>query len=319
MAVDPSSFSNLPVAVWIAFGVGLLFGTGAIWHRLGLTIFSRLFFPVAIVFGLATIATYIELPGVDFDLATYLPSLRGQETMLAKALFAGFGLAFVLRVLWRHMLISQGKKGRRDTHHWRSARSVYYETAIRLGVLTANADRNAEPREFAALEEGFDLNMFNAPNARKLYAEQLETPRPMSRVLAAFLKRFDRASAACETLILGMATIAMADGRPTDDELGLVRMAASRLGLTPADANRLLDAAGGGAEAPDKQRAAHLATLGLDAGATSKQISKAYKRLIAKHAPNRLLLLGMPDAERSRIDVLKAQLDTAFAALSDAP
>jgi len=163
--------------------------------------------------------------------------------------------------------------------------------------------------------------MFNAPNARNTYAEQLETPKPMSRVLAPFLKRFAPASATCETLILGMATIAMADGRATDDELGLVRMAANRLGLSPADANRLLEAAGRSdkAETPDSQRAAHLATLGLDASATPKQISKAYKRLIAKHSPNRLLLLGMPDAERARVDVLKAQLDEAFAALSDAP
>ncbi len=157
---------------------------------------------------------------------------------------AGLGLAFILRGVWRHMLIRQGRTGQRDTQRWRSARSVYYETAIRLGVLTANADRNAEPREFEALEAVFELDMFNAPNARKLYAAQLEAPRPMSRVMAAFLKRFAPASAACETLILGMATIAMADGRPTKDELGLVRMAASQLGLSPADADRLLDAAG---------------------------------------------------------------------------
>jgi len=83
----------------------------------------------------------------------------------------------------------------------------------------------------------------------------------------------------------------------------------------------LLDAAGIGdrADARNRQRSTHLATLGLDTTATPKQISRAYKRLIAKHAPNRLLLLGMPDAEHARIDVLKAQLDEAYAALSDAP
>jgi len=233
MGVDVSGLLDLPVAVWIAFGVGLLFGTGAVWHRLGLALFSRLLFPVMMVFGLATAATYIDLPGIDFDLAHYLPSLRGQELMLLKAFGVGLGLAFVLRTLWRHVLIRQGQKGQRDTQRWRSARSLYYETAIRLGVLTANADRNAEPREFTALEDVFELSLFNAPNARKLYASQLEAPKPMSRVIGAFLKRFAPASAACETLILGMATIAMADGRPTKDELGLVRMAASLLGFKP--------------------------------------------------------------------------------------
>ncbi len=40
MGVELSGLSDLPVAVWIVFGIGLLFGTGAVLHRLGLALFS---------------------------------------------------------------------------------------------------------------------------------------------------------------------------------------------------------------------------------------------------------------------------------------
>jgi len=320
MTFDIATLVNMPIPLWAAFGIGLLFGSGAVWHRLGIQIFSRVVFPFALVFGLTTIATYIELPGIDFDLSKHLPSLRGLEIEVAKAFGAGLIIAFVLRFLWRNALIAQGQKGERNTERWRSARSLYYETAIRLGMLTANADGHAEPREFEALENVFELSAFNAPNARKLYASQLEAPRPMSRVLAPFRKRFAPASPPCETLILGMATIAVADGAPTPDELGLVRMAASLLGLTPADTERLLDAAGIGetAEQRREQREANLATLGLSLDATDKQITRAYRRLSSKYAPKRLLLLAIPDAERERAEQLKAQLDNAFEALVSA-
>lgn len=317
MSFDPADLTQLPLSVWGAFALGLLFGTGAVWHKLGIRFFSRFVFPVGMVLALATIATYVDIPGVDFDLSEYLPSLRGQEMDLAKAFGIGLVIAFILRFLRRHMLIMQAQKGARDTPRWRSARGLYYETAIRLGVLTANADGDAEPREFEALETVFDLSTFNAPNARKLYAEQLATPKPMSRVLAPFRERFAPASPPCETLILGMATIAAADGSPTPDELGLVRMAASLLGLSPADTNRLLDAAGIGDGAAQRRRAraGHLATLGLPIDASEKQITRAYRRLSSKYAPKQLLLLAIPDAERTRAETLKAQLDTAYQAL----
>ncbi|MEO9971961.1 MAG: TerB family tellurite resistance protein [Hyphomonadaceae bacterium] len=318
MTLDPSSLASLPPAIWIAFGLGPFFGTGAVFHRLGISLFSRLVFPVLVVFGFATAATYVEIPGIDFDLAEYLPSLRGLEFDLVKAFIAGLGLAAILRLFWQHALIRQGEAGERNTKRWRSARGLYYETAIRLGVLTANADGNAEAREFEALENVFELNAFNAPNARKLYAQQLQTPKPMSRVLAPFKRHYPPASPPCETLILGMATIAAADETASKDELGLIRMAASLLGLSLADTDRLLDAAGIGdaADARRETRAKHLAVLGLGEDATEKQIKKAYKRLASKYAPKKLLLLALPDAERARADLLKAQLDAAYEALT---
>lgn len=320
MTLDPSQLTNLPPALWIAFGLGIFFGTGAVFHRAGLHVFSRLVFPAGLVFGLATAATYIEIQGVDFDLSKHLPSLRGLELGAVKAFALGLAAAAILRMFWRSALIRQGEKGERDTKRWRSARGLYYETAIRLGVLTATADGNADVREFDALEGVFELSTFNAPNARKLYKQQLQAPKPMSRVLGPFRRRFAPASPPCETLIFGMASIAASDGTISKDELGLIRMAASLLGLSLADSDRLLDAAGIGEAAEQRREAreAHLTVLGLGPDASQKQIKKAYKRLASKYAPKRLLLLALPDAERARANTLKAQLDTSYEALKSA-
>ena len=321
MPFDPAEILNLPLPLWGAIGLGLFFGTGLVMHRIGIQLFSRLVFPAALVLGAATAATYVEIPGIDFDLAKFLPSLRGMELDLVKAFGAGLILAAVLRFLWRQLLVLEGQKGNHNSRRWRSARSLYYETAIRLGILTANSDDKTEPRELTALENVFELSVFNAPNARRLYTEQVERPQPMSRILAPFKKRFAPASPLCETLILGMATIAVADNTTTNRELGLIRMAASQLGLTPSDTARLMDAAGIGDAAEKRRdvRAANLATLGLAPGATPKQIKRAYKRLSAKYAPKRLLLDAMPDAEQSRIASLKARLDDAYTALRANP
>lgn len=321
MPFNINALTSLPLPVWLALGLGLFFGTGFVMHRIGTQIFSRLLFPVILVFGAATIATYIDLPGIDFDLAEFLPSLRGMEIDLAKAFGAGLILAALLRFLWRQLLILEGQKGNHNSRRWRSARSLYYETAIRLGILTANSDNHTEPRELKALESVFELSVFNAPNARSLYKAQLEQPRPMSRILAPFKKRFAPASPLCETLILGMATIANADDNTTHRELGLIRMAASQLGLTLADTDRLLDAAGIGeaANARRDARAASLAALGLNADATPKQIKRAYKRLSAKYAPTKLLHDAMPDAEHARITLLQTRLDAAYQALTHRP
>lgn len=310
-------FAELSLPVWIALGLGVFFGTGLVWHRAGIQLFSRLIFPIALVFILATIMTYVKIPGIAFRLEDYLPSLRGMELDIAKAFGAGLLVASLLRILWHRRLINQGRKGQRDSGRWRSARGLYYETAIRLGVHTANADGHAEPREFEALETAFELSFFNAPHAKSLYADQLENPKPMSRVLGPFKKQFAPASPPCETLILGMATIAIADGRATKSELGLVRMAASQLGITPAHAERLITTAGIGvaSEQSCASRQSALDMLGLNAEASPKQITRAYKRQAAKYAPDRLLLLAIPDAERARIETLKAQLDEAYSLL----
>lgn len=317
MSLDPAALTSLPVAVWLSLALGLFFGTGLVMHKIGIQIFSRIVFPVILVFGVATIATYVKLPGITFNLADYLPSLRGMEVDLAKAFGAGFIVAVVLRTLWSQFLVAQGESGERDTKRWRSARSLYYETAIRLGVLTANADDDADAREFVALEDVFELNVFNAPNAKKLYADQLQTPRAMTRILRPFKRRFAPASSACETLIFGMATIAVADQKTTASELGLVRMAAAELGLSPSDTNRLLKAAGVGQTAAEHRqtRVAHLSTLGLKANASPKQIAHAHARLSSKYAPKRLLLLALPDAERQRVETLRTQIDSAYEAL----
>lgn len=307
----------MSMQMFAIFALGLFAGSGAVWSRAGSILFSRFLFPVLLVFGLATAATFVDVPGIKFDLSEHLPSLRGQGEELAKAFGVGFLAALALRFIWRQVLIAGGQAGKRSTRRWQSARKLYYETAIRMGVLTAATDGRAEPREFEALEDVFDLSIFNVPNARGLYRAQIEQPVPMSGILRPFLKKFDPGCSACETLVLGMASVAIADDQAGAGELGLIRMTASKLGLTPADTTRILASAGIGEAAENHRasRAQHLATLGLPSDATDKQAHKAWKRLSARYAPARLILLAVPEAEKARIDQLRAEIDTAFTML----
>ncbi|MEL7130209.1 MAG: TerB family tellurite resistance protein [Pseudomonadota bacterium] len=303
-----------PILIF-AFGTGALLGTGLAFTRFGAIVFARLVFPAVMVLGLVVAISHAAVPGIDFDLSVHLPWIRAIEERVFYAFLAGLIVGMLLR--WSVSLVrdtaSSERKGR--SPRWRSSAELYFETAIRLGVLTATSDRDPSPCEFRALESAIDLSFLQKGRARRLYDQQIRAPKPMSSVLRPFVRRFGPGSAVAETLIFTMAKVAAADGVNTASELGLVRMAAATLGLSAADADRVIATAevGRAPDGVDACRIYHLAMLGLAGDADRPDIEAAWRRLDARYAPIALAQSDLPTEEMETADALHQTLDASYA------
>lgn len=213
--------------------------------------------------------------------------------------------------------------------------ALYYETAVRLGAIIAQSDGHPDPRQLTVVKRIFNLTDEIYPEADSVYIRQLEGRRPMSVVIKPFLASYGKASAVSETLIFGMTSVAMSDGQVVPAELGLIRMAADMLGLTPAHTKRILmfagyfgqqqnarDSQGNASSASYKhssqsERERHLATLGLEAGADKAQIRKAWRKLASKYHPDKLVSQNLPPQELEKAEDMMQTINAAYDWLKD--
>lgn len=243
-----------------------------------------------------------------------------------------------------------GVEFRRSRQHakQKDARTIYYTTAIKLGALTAIADGRVDPREFTALNRVFAVTPSTFPDAAALYQRQMQHPQSVSAIVRPFVRAFGAGGGSAETLIFGMAQIAMADGAITTSELDVIRLAARRLGVKPYDTTRILASAGfgdhpgprgagadrkqqyqgrhhhrqdwkdraGQARAQYTERERHLATLGLGAHASDQDIHKAWRRMAAKYHPDKLSGRDLPPAEMKKAERLMQDINAAYEAVN---
>jgi len=213
--------------------------------------------------------------------------------------------------------------------------ALYYETAVRLGAIIAQSDGQPDPRQLTVVKRIFNLTDETYPEADSLYIRQLEERRPMSAVIKPFLASYGKASTVSETLIFGMTSVAMSDGQVVPAELGLIRMAAEMLGITPAHTKRILMFAGYFGEQQNtrsnqnqssgtsykhtsqSERERHLATLGLERGADKAEIRKAWRKLASKYHPDKLVSQNLPPQELEKAEDMMQTINAAYDWLKD--
>ena len=238
------------------------------------------------------------------------------------------------RASFRHFIKSRiNRKSARYTHHDGQASqtgALYYETAVRLGAIIAQSDGHPDPRQLTVVKRIFNLTDKTYPEADSLYIRQLEERRPMSAVIKPFLDSYGKASTVSETLIFGMTSVAMSDGQVVPAELGLIRMAADMLGITPAHTKRILMFAGYFGEQQNtrshqsqssgtsykhtsqSERDRHLATLGLERGADKAEIRKAWRKLASKYHPDKLVSQNLPPQELEKAEDMMQAINAAY-------
>ena len=165
----------------------------------------------------------------------------------------------------------------------------------------------------------------------------------MSAVIAPFVARYGRGSAVAETLIYGMSSMAMSDGKVVPSELMSIMAAAGMLGIGPAHTRRILMHAGYFGEqqqaynsqsqssksdgssrtyhrsASLNERERHLQTLGLTQGADKAQIRKAWRKLASKYHPDKLVSQSLPPQELERANDMMQSINAAYDWLKSNP
>ena len=238
----------------------------------------------------------------------------------------------------RTKIKARRKKGAPITDRQR----IYYTAALKFGAQIAAADNSAEPREYAALLSFFRIDETDFPEARAIYRTQFSSPERMPDILKALTETFEPGSAICETFLIGMCQIAMADGVAHRRELSLIRLAGEQLGIGSFDVARIMMAAGllerkpedyfrafhedervrsgsgaksRGASRPRAGMSAReksLAVLGLDGGASPADIKSAYRALARKYHPDKLMARGLPEDELERAQAMMVAVNQAY-------
>jgi len=209
---------------------------------------------------------------------------------------------------------------------------LYFETAAKLSALMANADGHAGTAEHAAFRESFDFGALREPRLAAAYAAQLKFPQSLQMVLRPYVFRFGLGNPLSETLVYGMARVALADGVVHPAERKVLIEICEHLCMAGETANRIFASVGIAPEEswssrsrdrtrqhqrrPDytsslSDRERHLLVLGLKPGATMDDVKSARRRLAKKYHPDRLVAKGLPQSELEKAAAMMVKVNTA--------
>lgn len=216
---------------------------------------------------------------------------------------------------------------------------LFYETVVRFGAMLAKVDGDADPSELMQLKRFFSIDDQKLSGAARIFNEALHASLTLDSVLGPFAKEFEGAGELKESFLLGMLSVALADGFFDRREFELIRRSAIRLGMTEAAFERILATSGlSGAEfgtadggsrsgagssqrggSASSRRILHLRILGLDDGADKQDMGVAYRALVRRYHPDILMGQGMPVDEIAKAQAILVQINLAYEALmSDA-
>ena len=222
-----------------------------------------------------------------------------------------------------------GRIGLRDENAAASPGALYYKTAVQLGALVAACNDQSGTQELFALKRAFKQIESKFPTVDEVYYEQLDRVLNMDQIIEPFVDKYGASAQLSESIVFGMCAVGMADAHMTDRELGLIRISADALGLTPGATSRLLMTAGyfGANRAsehdsqstqsathstPQSERFGHLQTLGLTPGVDPHQIKDAWRRLARRFHPDKLVSQNLPPDQLEKAEARMQSINEAY-------
>ena len=204
-------------------------------------------------------------------------------------------------------------------------RAIFYQSVLKFGASLALADGSADASELVQLKKFFDIKPDTVPDAARIFNEELRAQSSVEAILSEFSEVFKDASELRETFLVGMCTVALADGILDDGEVRKLRHAASVLRLGKGSLARAFLAAGfdldafmraGQAEAGSAQGSnrdvVELQVIGLSPDATPDQVRAAYRELVKRYHPDRLRGQGLPESEIAKSEAILQRINVAY-------
>ena len=341
---------------FLLFCLGVLFGAGVFFRKGGEKLATYVLFPVlfvTLIMGLQAgdieaffgqinkAAVWGTLLGLAMLVGYHTARLRSEGALSFAGALPNLRLNF--RTLW-----TSGQQHAHDARNRaRTASTVYYHAAIKLGAITTMIDKTHAADGFAVIKATFNLNRSTCPDAQDIFNTQMRHPQRLRAILAPFLAQYGSASAIGETLIFGMCKVALADGAASAAEVRLIDQVARALGLGRLDTRRIIASAGihiddefrndhkswqermaGGAQYGSRQssggrtqsestpqrneRETHLATLGLPANASARDAKSAWRKLAKKYHPDKLVSQNLPADEMAKAETMMQAINEAY-------
>jgi DnaJ like chaperone protein len=219
--------------------------------------------------------------------------------------------------------------------------SVFFDTTFALMGHLAKADGHVSEDEIAHARVAMArMQLSDAQKERAIdcFRQGKADDFPVDQVVADFARAVRRRKHLILPFLETLLESALADGEISADEQQLLVRIAAGLGIPEAQFRQILNMvmarhqfAGAGQQGGFEGASAHTRdgfrqpplsrayqVLGLDENASNSEIKKAYRRLMSKHHPDKLMARGLPEEMIKRASEKTAEIRRAFEMLKEA-
>ena len=166
----------------------------------------------------------------------------------------------------------------------------------------AKADGRVSRDEIAVARQlmgHLGLNAEQKQLAESLFKQGKQPGFELAAVLAQFRRECHRRSNLIRMFMEIQIQVALADGRIAPEESAILKQVAQLLGIARADLEQLINLIRGAHSSQGAEQSISLSDayriLGVKANAPLPEIRKAYRRLLSRHHPDKLVSKGLPE------------------------
>ncbi len=216
----------------------------------------------------------------------------------------GGPLGALLGASFGHQFDSGVRSGglRRHAGDQERVQAAFFTATFAVMGHIAKADGRVSRDEIAMARQLMDnlrLDESQKELAESLFNQGKQAEFDLVAVLEQFRQECHRRSTLVKMFMEIQIQVALADGRIAPEESEILKQVAQMLGIAHADLEQLINlirgahASHGGGEKIALTDAYHI--LGVTADAPLPEIRKAYRRLMSRHHPDKLVAKGLPE------------------------
>ncbi len=214
----------------------------------------------------------------------------------------GGPLGALLGVSFGHRFDAGGASTRLGAGAQERVQAAFFTATFAVMGYIAKADGRVSRDEIAMAKQvmgHMGLNAAQREVARSLFDQGKETGFELTEIVEQFRRECHGRTNLIRMFMEIQIQVALADGHIAPEENDILKQVAQMLGVAQADLEQLINLIRGASHGASRGKQQSLddayKILGIDADTPLPEIRKAYRRLLSRHHPDKLVAKGLPE------------------------